>query len=83
VGGPQPATIAGRPVDGRGYGWIPFTYPFSLTGNPAASVPAGWTAEGLPVGFQIVGPRHGDAAVLRVAAAFEAARRWAAHWPAG
>ena len=37
-------------------GWMPFTYPFNLTGQPAASVPAGWTDDGLPVGLQIVGP---------------------------
>ncbi len=51
--------------------WTPFTYPFNLTGQPACVVPCGFTADGLPVGLQIVGPRYGDALVLRAAAAFE------------
>jgi aspartyl-tRNA(Asn)/glutamyl-tRNA(Gln) amidotransferase subunit A len=71
--------IAGTPVSP--YGWIPFTYPFNLTGQPAASVPAGFTKEGLPVGLQIVGRRFADATVLRAAAAFERARPWAASRP--
>src|SRR5207249_2891663 len=66
--------IAGRPVSF--YGWIPFTYPFNLTGQPAASVPAGFTKSGLPVGLQIVGRRLDDATVLRASAAFERARPW-------
>ena len=57
-------------------GWMPFTYPFNLTGQPAASVPAGWTAENLPVGLQIVGQRHADATVLSACAAYEAACPW-------
>jgi aspartyl-tRNA(Asn)/glutamyl-tRNA(Gln) amidotransferase subunit A len=51
-----------------------FAYPFNLTNQPAISVPAGFTAAGLPVGLQIVGPRLGDALVLRAARAFERAR---------
>jgi len=51
--------------------WTPFSYPFNLTQQPAASIPCGLTAEGLPVGLQIVGPRHDDARVLRAARAFE------------
>lgn len=54
--------------------WTPFSYPFNLTQQPAMSVPCGFTAAGLPVGVQIVGPRHADALVLRVAGAFEEAR---------
>jgi aspartyl-tRNA(Asn)/glutamyl-tRNA(Gln) amidotransferase subunit A len=57
--------------------WIPFTYPWNLTGQPAASVPCGFTREGLPVGLQIVGRRFADAMVLRAASAFEQARPWA------
>jgi len=53
--------------------WTPFTYPFNLTQQPAASIPCGFTKAGLPVGLHIVGPRYGDALVLRAARAFEAA----------
>jgi aspartyl-tRNA(Asn)/glutamyl-tRNA(Gln) amidotransferase subunit A len=51
--------------------WTPFTYPFNLTQQPAASIPCGRTKAGLPVGLQIVGPRFADALVLRAARAFE------------
>lgn len=61
--------------------WVPFSYPWNLTGQPAASVPCGFTREGLPVGIQIVGRRFGDATVLRAAAAIEQARPWADKWP--
>ena len=53
--------------------WTPFSYPFNITGQPAASVPCGFTGDGLPVGLQIVGPRYQDRLVLRAAAAFERA----------
>ena len=53
--------------------WTPFTYPFNMTQQPAASVPCGTTAAGLPVGLQIVGARHDDARVLRAARAYERA----------
>jgi Asp-tRNA(Asn)/Glu-tRNA(Gln) amidotransferase A subunit family amidase len=69
-----PREIAGREVSALG--WMPFTYPFNLTGQPAASVPAGWTEDGLPIGIQIVGRRHADRTVLAAAAAFEAACPW-------
>ena len=54
--------------------WTPFTYPFNLTQQPAASIPCGFTKAGLPVGLHIVGPRYADALVLRAARAFELAR---------
>jgi aspartyl-tRNA(Asn)/glutamyl-tRNA(Gln) amidotransferase subunit A len=60
----------------RWINWAPFSNPFNLTQQPAASVPCGFTAPGLPVGLQIVGPMHADALVLRAARAFEAARPW-------
>lgn len=62
-------------------GWMPFTFPFNITGQPAASVPCGWTDGGLPVGLQIVGRRFDDGAVLKAAAAFEQAAPWAARRP--
>jgi Asp-tRNA(Asn)/Glu-tRNA(Gln) amidotransferase A subunit family amidase len=77
----NPTEIAGRPA--VPYAWIPFTYPFNLTGQPAASVPCGFTGAGLPVGLQIVGRRHADTAVLRAAAAFERLRPWSQHRPPG
>jgi aspartyl-tRNA(Asn)/glutamyl-tRNA(Gln) amidotransferase subunit A len=51
--------------------WTPFSYPFNLTQQPAASIPCGFTRDGLPVGLQIVGARYQDALVLRAARAFE------------
>lgn len=51
----------------RWTGWTPFTYPFNLTQQPAATVPVGTDADGLPIGLQIVGPRHSDSLVLRTA----------------
>ncbi len=56
--------------------WTPFTFPFNLTRQPAASVPCGFTAGGLPVGLQIVAGSHRDDLVLRAAHAFETARPW-------
>ena len=52
--------------------WTPFSYPFNLTRQPAASVPCGLTSAGLPAGLQIVGPLYADAQVLRAARAYEA-----------
>jgi aspartyl-tRNA(Asn)/glutamyl-tRNA(Gln) amidotransferase subunit A len=51
--------------------WVRLTYPFNMTRSPAATVCAGLTSEGLPVGVQLVGPQHGDLVVLRSAAAVE------------
>ncbi|EIF00245.1 amidase [Saccharomonospora glauca] len=65
---------------GGGYGswpeWTRFTYPFNMTQQPAVSVPAGFTSEGLPVGLQIVGPRHSDDLVLAVAKLVEEVNPW-------
>jgi aspartyl-tRNA(Asn)/glutamyl-tRNA(Gln) amidotransferase subunit A len=74
---PIPAIEAGRdtPSDGSfGADWVnwsPYTYPFNLTGQPAASVPIGKTKAGLPVGLQIVGPARKDMLVVRAARALE------------
>ena len=57
----------------------PYTLPFNLTGAPAASMPAGLTGAGLPVGLQIVGPARSDHLVLRAMRAYESASGW--RWP--
>ena len=60
--------------DGRAWmAWSPFTYPFNLTQQPAASVPCGFTKDGLPVGLQIVGRMFDDEGVLNASAAYELA----------
>jgi aspartyl-tRNA(Asn)/glutamyl-tRNA(Gln) amidotransferase subunit A len=80
VGRPGLNEIDGQPVPPLG--WMPFTFPFNLTGQPAATVPVGMTSSGLPVGLQIVGRRFADRTVLAASAAFEAARPWAERRPA-
>jgi len=61
--------------------WAEFSYPFNMSWNPAASVPCGFTADGLPVGLQIVGKRFDDLGVLQASAAFEAVQPWAERRP--
>ena len=63
--------------------WTPFTYPFNMTQQPALTVPCGFTAEGLPVGLQVVGRRHDEALVLRAGAALERVRPQPALAPRG
>ena len=55
-------------------GWTPFSYPFNLSQQPACTIPCGLTADGLPIGLQLVGPMFGDAMVLRAARAYESVR---------
>lgn len=71
-------------IDGKivhPFQWLSFTFPFNMTGQPAASLPAGWTPQGLPVGIQIVGKHLADTSVLQACAAFERAAPWGDHWP--
>ncbi|MBI4636961.1 MAG: amidase [Candidatus Rokubacteria bacterium] len=79
VGRPFPDEIGGTPVTREAASV--FTFPFNMTGQPAASVPCGFTQDGLPIGLQIVGRRFDDVTVLRASAAFEAARPWARKLP--
>jgi Asp-tRNA(Asn)/Glu-tRNA(Gln) amidotransferase A subunit family amidase len=60
-------TINGEPD----VNWVVYTYPFNMTRSPAGSVCAGFTADGMPVGLQVVGPQHGDVVVLRALALLE------------
>jgi Asp-tRNA(Asn)/Glu-tRNA(Gln) amidotransferase A subunit family amidase len=74
------ADLGGRPAHSI-FERVPFMYPFNLTGQPAASVPCGFTGEGLPVGLQIVARWHRETDVFRAAASFEALQPWAQHRP--
>lgn len=69
-----PEVIDGRMVANNE--WLSFCFPLNLTGQPAASVPAGFTSSGLPVGLQLVGRHLDDATVLAASAAFEQAQPW-------
>jgi amidase/aspartyl-tRNA(Asn)/glutamyl-tRNA(Gln) amidotransferase subunit A len=69
-----PAAVDGRAVE-RCIGWC-LTHPFNFTGHPAASVPAGQTADGLPVGLQVVGRRFDDEQVIRICRRIEIVRPW-------
>jgi amidase len=79
-----PAVPAGI-MEGRGAtvtyfwetGWVPFTILWNITGQPAASVPAGFSREGLPVAVQIVGRPGDERTILALAAELEAERPWA------
>ena len=75
-----PSTIDGKPVSREASS--AFTFPFNMTGDPSASVPCGFTGDGLPIGLQITGRRFEDVTVLRASAALEAARPWAHRRPA-
>jgi aspartyl-tRNA(Asn)/glutamyl-tRNA(Gln) amidotransferase subunit A len=67
----------GMPDDRNAVSWTYYTYPFNLTGQPAASIPAGFTADGLPVGLQMVSKINREVDIFRAAAALEEARPWA------
>lgn len=77
--GPPPTEIDGHTIPLL---WaVAFTYPFNLSGHPAATVRVGLTETGLPAGLQIVGPRHRDDMVLQAAYAYEQSHPWNDHWP--
>ena len=82
VGLNTPPQLPGRNI----VDWVYYTYPFNLTGQPAASIPAGFipassTLAGLPVGLQMVARSHCEVDIFRAAAAFEAAQPWAHRKP--
>lgn len=77
--GPPPAEIDGRPIPLLHA--VAFTYPFNVSGHPAATVRVGFTPAGLPAGLQIVAQRYREDLVLQAAHAFEQARPWQDRWP--
>lgn len=79
VGMQGPEIVDGKMVASNA--WTGFAFPINMTGQPAASCPAGFTSSGLPVGIQIAGRHLADASVLAASAAFESARPWADRWP--
>lgn len=77
-----PKEIDGKPVyPNPSYGFHPLTYPINTIGHPAASVPCGFSSDGMPIGLQIIGRKGDEATVLAASAAFEQARPWAQHKP--
>ena len=75
--GEHPEVIGGRTVDDPSFAYLPFTYPINAIGHPAASLPCGFSANGLPIGLHIVGRKGDEETVLAASAAFEQARPWA------
>ena len=75
-----PDTIDGVAVEPR-WAFTPFCYLFNMTGQPAASVPYGFSSDGLPIGVHLAGRYADEAMVLRASAALEAAHPWAQHRP--
>ena len=71
-----PKLIGGRTVDPF-WGFVPFTYPINMSGQTAASIPCGYSSNGMPIGLHIIGPRGSESRVLQAAAAFEQAMPWA------
>ena len=86
---PIPAFEAGKLAPaapdntGKWVNWTPFSYPFNLTQQPAASVPCGFTAKGLPAGLHLVGRMFDDRTVLNAAHAYERATGWHKARPPG
>ena len=86
---PIPAFEAGKLAPaapdntGKWVNWTPFSYPFNLTQQPAASVPCGFTAKGLPAGLHLIGRMFDDRTVLNAAHAYERATDWHKARPPG
>jgi aspartyl-tRNA(Asn)/glutamyl-tRNA(Gln) amidotransferase subunit A len=76
----RPSVIGGKTVDPF-WGFLPFTYPINISGQTAASIPCGYSSDGMPIGLHIIGPKGSEAKVLQACAAFEAANPWAGDRP--
>ena len=73
--------ISGRRCPHPNWDFFPFTPLFNLTGNPAASVPCGFSEDGLPIGLQIVGRLGDEETIIAASAVFEEGRPWAGKRP--
>lgn len=78
--GQPPKEIGGREVHPF-WGYLPFTYPINMIGHTSASVPCGFSSDGLPIGLHVIGRRGDEETVFAASAAFERARPWAQHRP--
>ncbi len=78
--GERPRSIAGKKVNPF-WGFLPFTFPINMTGQPAASIPCGISKDGLPVGLHIIGRFKDEVTVIKASTAFEEARPWAQKRP--
>lgn len=78
--GDPPATIDGRDVHWF-WGYTPYTMPINMIGSTAASIPCGFSSDGLPVGLHVMGPAGAESTVIAASAAFEEARPWIQHRP--
>ena len=76
-----PDYINSEKVAHRLWGFTPYTYLFNLTGNPAASIPVGFSSKGLPIGIQIVGEMFSEEFLLNVSSKFEEAKPWSQFKP--
>jgi aspartyl-tRNA(Asn)/glutamyl-tRNA(Gln) amidotransferase subunit A len=76
----RPSVIGGKTVEPF-WGFLPFTYLINMTGQTAASIPCGFSSDGMPIGLHIIGPRGSEAKVLQASAAFEQAQPWEGRRP--
>jgi aspartyl-tRNA(Asn)/glutamyl-tRNA(Gln) amidotransferase subunit A len=77
----QPLVIDGRDAGDLRVAWAPYLNVFNLTGHPAASIPAGFSTAGLPIGLQLVAPWYADARLLAAAKVIEVERPWTQRTP--
>jgi aspartyl-tRNA(Asn)/glutamyl-tRNA(Gln) amidotransferase subunit A len=77
----QPAVINGQQVIHPLWGFTPYSYLFNLTGNPAATIPIGFSSSGLPVGLQIVGDMWSEETILSASKRFEDVKPWGQYKP--
>ncbi|MGW2368913.1 amidase [Streptomyces sp. NPDC001667] len=75
--------LSSRETDARVIAACPYAWPWNVLGWPGVSVPAGFTAEGLPLGAQLLGPASGEPLLISLAAQLEADQRWFERWPVG